>query len=75
MEKIKIAGFCSSHDCSYAILENGIPILHNELERFVRSKEPSGDGIEFMLNTYKDVNEIKHFTHCVDTTFLKYNDF
>lgn len=74
MEKIKIAGFCSSHDCSYAILENGIPILHNELERFVRSKEPSGDGIEFMLNTYKDVNEIKHFTHCVDTTFSQYKE-
>lgn len=64
---MKIAGFCSGHDCSYAILKNGIPIIHNELERFIREKEPIGDSIEFMFNTYADHNDIKHFTHCFDT--------
>lgn len=64
---MKIAGFCSGHDCSYAILENGIPILHNELERFTRQKEPIGDSIQFMFDTYENYDDIKHFTHCFDT--------
>lgn len=64
---MKIAGFCSAHDCAYAILEDGIPILHNELERFTREKEPLGDSIEFMFNSYNDYNNIKHFAHCFDT--------
>jgi len=63
---MKIAGFCSGHDCSYAILENGIPIIHNELERFTREKEPIGDSIQFMFDTYEDHNDIAHFTHCYD---------
>lgn len=64
---MKIAGFCSGHDCSYAILENGIPIIHNELERFTRQKEPIGDSIQFMFDTYLDCNDISHFTHCLDS--------
>ena len=64
---MKIAGFCSGHDCSYAILEDGIPIVHNELERFTREKEPLGDSIKFMFETYDDCDDIKHFTHCLDT--------
>lgn len=64
---MKIAGFCSGHDCSYAILENGIPIIHNELERFTREKEPIGDSIQFMFDTYEDFNDITHFTHCYDS--------
>jgi carbamoyltransferase len=64
---MKIAGFCSGHDCSYAILENGIPIIHNELERFTREKEPIGDSIQFMFDTYEQSDDIKHFTHCQDS--------
>lgn len=64
---MKIAGFCSGHDCSYAILENGIPILHNELERFTREKEPIGDSIQFMFDTYNESDDITHFTHCFDS--------
>lgn len=64
---MKIAGFCSGHDCAYAILENGIPILHNELERFTREKEPIGDAIQFMFDTYNEYHDIDHFTHCWDT--------
>ena len=64
---MKIAGFCSSHDCSYCILEDGIPIVHNELERFIREKEPMGDGFQFMIDSGENLDEIKHFTHCFDT--------
>lgn len=64
---MKIAGFCSSHDCSYCILEDGKPLIHNELERFTREKEPMGDGIQFMFDNEKDVSDITHFTHCFDT--------
>jgi predicted NodU family carbamoyl transferase len=40
---MKILGFYSGHDASYAILENGVPIVHNELERFNRKKGSFGD--------------------------------
>ena len=49
---MKIIGICSGHDCSYAILENGIPIIHNELERFIRQKEPIDDAVKFLFDTY-----------------------
>jgi carbamoyltransferase len=64
---MKIAGLCSGHDCAYAILENGVPKLHLELERYLRVKEPLGDSLEFLFETYKDYQEIQHFTHCLDT--------
>lgn len=64
---MKIAGFCSGHDCSFAVLENGIPILHYELERYIRLKEPIGDSLEFMFKEYSNFSDIKYFTHCVDT--------
>jgi hypothetical protein len=59
---VKIAGFCSGHDCSYAILDNGVPVIHNELERFIRKKEPVGDSIDFMFNTYEDVIDYLFFS-------------
>ena len=45
-----IAGFWSGHDCSYCILKNGKPILHEEYERFIREKEPRGDSLKFLFN-------------------------
>tara|TARA_R100000278_G_scaffold123124_1_gene111404 strand:- start:980 stop:2572 length:1593 start_codon:yes stop_codon:yes gene_type:complete len=63
---MKIAGLCSGHDCSFAILDNGVPTIHAELERYLRVKEPLGDSLEFLFDTYAEYNEIKHFTHCVD---------
>lgn len=64
---MKIAGLCSGHDCSFAVLEDGVPILHAELERYLRVKEPLGDSLEFLFDTYEDASDITHFTHCVDT--------
>ena len=46
---MKIAGFWNGHDCSYCILENGIPTIHAELERHIRKKEPSGDSAGLFL--------------------------
>ena len=57
---MKIVGICSGHDVSYGILENGIPILHNELERFSRVKAEVGDGFKFLFDTYDDVDNIVH---------------
>jgi|TARA_R100000030_G_scaffold43373_2_gene32735 carbamoyltransferase len=62
---MKILGFQSGHDVSYCILDNGIPVIHEELERFIREKEPMGDGLEMALERVpKDtLNEIKHFSY------------
>jgi len=64
---MKIAGLCSGHDCSFAVLDNGIPIIHAELERYLRVKEPLGDSLEFLFDKYPNYKEISHFSHCVDT--------
>ena len=47
----KIAGFWSGHDCSYFVLEDGLPVIHDELERFSREKEPQGDSVDFLFST------------------------
>lgn len=62
-----IAGFHSGHECSYCILEDGIPILHAELERYIRQKEPFGDGLKLLFQDYPKYNDIKHFTHTLCT--------
>ena len=41
----KIIGFHSGHDCSYSVMDKGIPVIHNELERFTRKKEHLGDAL------------------------------
>ena len=62
---MKILGFQSGHDVSYCILDNGIPIIHEELERFIREKEPMGDGLEMALERTpnKILKDIKHFSY------------
>tara|TARA_Y100000034_G_scaffold121678_1_gene166219 strand:- start:2613 stop:4247 length:1635 start_codon:yes stop_codon:yes gene_type:complete len=62
----KLIGFHSGHDCSYCIFENGIPIVHNELERFTRKKEHLGDALNFLFQTYDGYKDVKHFTQVVD---------
>ncbi|OUT95540.1 MAG: hypothetical protein CBB96_03685 [Gammaproteobacteria bacterium TMED36] len=54
---IKIAGIQDGHDVSYCILEDGVPTIHEELERFSRIKEGIGDGLEFFFknNNSKDI--------------------
>ena len=65
MGKDTILGFHTGHDTSYCLLENGIPIIHEELERFIRVKAPKGDGLEFALERLPDkiISDIKYFTY------------
>ena len=51
---MKILGFQSGHDVSYCVLENGVPIIHEELERFIREKEPLGDGLKMAFDRLPD---------------------
>ena len=48
---MKIAGIWSGHDCSFCILEDGHPVVHAELERYIREKEPQGDAAKFMFGS------------------------
>jgi carbamoyltransferase len=54
---MKIVGFQSGHDVSYCILEDGIPIVHEELERFSREKEPPGCGLKFFFERNPDIKK------------------
>ena len=45
-DNMDILGFQSGHDVSYCVLRDGKPIIHEELERFIREKEPRGDGLK-----------------------------
>ena len=58
---MKILGFQTGHDVSYAILENGIPIIHEELERFTRQKEPLGDGLKMAIDRLETIDDINYF--------------
>ena len=65
---MKVIGLQSGHDCSYCILEDGIPSVHNELERFIRVKEPLDDSIKFMFDQESEAvwGDCRHFTHMHD---------
>ncbi len=63
MKKItKIAGFQSGHDVSYCVLENGIPVIHEELERISRVKMEYGNGLKMFFDRYASPFDIKYFT-------------
>jgi carbamoyltransferase len=68
---MKVIGLWSGHDCSYCVLEDGVVIRHDELERFVREKEPKGDAIKFMMEQYPDWKSVKYFTTCYPTRHLE----
>lgn len=58
---MKIIGLHGGHDAAYAILENGIPKIHNELERFNRQKGCKGDTLKLFLEN-ESTNDIKYIT-------------
>ena len=68
---MKIAGLWSGHDCSFCVLENGMPVVHAEYERYIREKEPAGDSAQFLFDEYKEFNDIKHFVTCYSVDRLK----
>ncbi len=57
---MKIIGLHGGHDAAYAILENGIPVKHNELERFNREKGCKGDTLKLFLEneSTKDISYV-----------------
>ena len=59
---MKIVGFHSGHDSSYSILDDGVPVVHNELERFNRRKNSVADSIQLFLDNEKDLDDIKYMT-------------
>ena len=61
---MKIVGFHSGHDSSYSVLEDGVPIIHNEMERFNREKNAIDNSMQFFLDHEKDFHDIKYMaTH------------
>ena len=62
-----VVGFQPGHDCSYCILVDGVPTIHEELERFLRKKEPKGDGLRMFFDAMESnnfpVENVKYFTH------------
>ena len=58
---MKVAGLWAGHDCSFCVLENGMPLIHAEYERYNREKSPPGDAADFMFERYEDTGDITHF--------------
>jgi carbamoyltransferase len=68
---MKILGAWSGHDCSYSIIDEGQPVVHDEYERFIREKEPAGDSLGFFLENYPDLlDEISHVATCFPSSKL-----
>lgn len=68
----KIAGVWSGHDCSFCILEDGVPAVHAEWERYIREKEPKGDSVYFMKEVLAaEVDEINQVATCFPTLLLE----
>lgn len=66
--KTKILSSWSGHDSSFCILEDGVPTIHAELERYIREKEPAGDSISFFKEVCPDqFKDIKYFISCFPT--------
>ena len=63
---MKILGLHSGHDCSFCILEDGIPTFHAELERYIREIQPKGDAIQFFFDECETHDDINYFTHTTD---------
>lgn len=68
---MKIAGVFGGHDCSYSILDDGIPVIHDEYERFIRQKEPYGDSVDFMMSQYNSLEDIQHAATCYPIQNIK----
>ena len=70
---MKIVGLSfGGHDSSYAIFENGVLLVHEELERHSRTKEDDGDIIQFYIDrhgSFDDVDIVAHTNNGEKTEF------
>ena len=60
---MKIVGVTTGHDASYCLLEDGIPVIHEEYERFSRIKETDTDVFKFAEKRISDYENIKYISH------------
>lgn len=61
---MKIAGFHSGHDSAYAILDNGVPKAHIEIERYCRRKNAVENSIAWFNDKDPDSKDVTHIaTH------------
>ena len=65
-----LAGLYSSHDTSCCVLKNGEPLVHIELERYIRQKQPKGDAFQILMDEYEDFKEVSHFVEILDNTHM-----
>lgn len=63
---MKICGLHAGHDCSFAVLNEGRPEIHLELERFIRKKEPKDDAYKFFQEKYADHQNVFYYAHTLD---------
>ena len=68
---MKVYSCWSGHDCSFAVLEDGKPVVHAEYERYIREKEPAGDGAKFMFDEFGDCEDMKYFATVRDLKKLQ----
>ena len=61
---MKILGLLSSHDCSFCVLEDGVPTMHAELERYIRMKEPEGNAFAFFQDVCGPGESVDAITVC-----------
>ena len=62
---MKVVGIWSGHDCSFCVLEDGVPTVHAELERYNREKSPQGDSAEFLFERLPEAAaQIVHAATC-----------
>ena len=62
---MKVVGIWSGHDCSFCVLENGVPTVHAELERYNREKSPQGDAAELLFERLpEEASQIVHAATC-----------
>ena len=56
-----IVGIQSGHDVSYSILKNGMPLIHEELERFSRVKKNLEMALSFFRKNYQKTQKNSKF--------------
>ena len=71
---MKIVGIHGGHDAAYGILENGIPVVHNELERFNRQKGCKADSLKLYLEL-EDSAEVEYFVTNRTGKFKQYYNY
>lgn len=60
----RILGLWSGHDCSFAILNDGIVEQHTELERHTRIKEDAGDSIQLFYDQFGETDGLISLATC-----------